>query len=67
MIPQARNLTINKRSRSGPIPDNPVDFPPLDNLHLELLEVKRKIRQGLPLVPIMKRNPPLPPSKLKAE
>ena len=70
MITQARNLTIIKKPRSGPIPDNPVDFPPLDNLHLELLEVKRKIKPGLPLVPVKKRNPPRPisqPSKPKED
>lgn len=66
MQSQARNLIIVKRPRIGPAPDKSIDFPPFDNLHLEFLEVKRKLKQGLPLISLKKRGPPKPlpiPSK----
>ena len=55
-----RNLKIIKKPRSSPIPDKPIAFPPLENLHLELLENKKKIKPGLPLIPIKPRKPPQP-------
>ena len=59
-----RKLVITKKPRSDPIPDKPIDFPPLENLHLELLENKRKLKKGLPLVPVKsKRRPFKPPSR----
>lgn len=58
-----RNIIVVKQPRSDPIPDRPINFPPLENLHLELLENKRKIRPGLPPVVIQKRPPPRPPTK----
>lgn len=42
---------VIKVSRVDPLPDLPAFFPPLKNLHLELLEDKDKLKQGLPLIP----------------
>jgi hypothetical protein len=56
----ARNLKVIKRPRSKPLLDIPINFPPLKNLHLELLEVKEKLKKGLPLIPISK---PIIPKK----
>nr|QBK86223.1 MAG: uncharacterized protein LCMAC102_00170 [Marseillevirus LCMAC102] len=55
-----RNITVTRQPRNNPIPDKPSNFPPLDNLHLELLENKKKLKKGLPLVPLQKRRPPQP-------
>lgn len=55
-----RNITVVKKPRDDPIPDKPINFPSLENLHLELLENKRKLKPGLPLVPVQKRKPPRP-------
>ncbi len=55
-----RNITVTKQPRNDPIPDKPSNFPPLDNLHLELLENKKKLKKGLPLVPLQKCRPPQP-------
>jgi len=46
-----RNLKVVKKPRDLPIPDVPINFPPLHNLHLELLEIKEKLKPGLPLIP----------------
>ena len=46
-----RGLRITKRSRGSPVPDVPINFNKLENLHLELLEVKSKLKPGLPLIP----------------
>lgn len=59
---EIRNLKIVKVPRKGYTPDIPIAFPPLDNLHLDLLEVKKKIKPGLPLIPIKQRKPVHPPS-----
>ena len=53
----ARGLIVVKRPRPDPIPDRPINFPPLENLHLELLEVKKKLKSNLPLVPVRKIVP----------
>lgn len=45
---------INKISRTTPLQDVPINFPKLQNLHLELLEVKDKLKAGLPLIPLSK-------------
>jgi hypothetical protein len=47
-------LRITKKPRDSPIPDIPISFPPLKNLHLELLEIKDKLKLGLPLIPLSK-------------
>lgn len=46
-----RIIKINKIPRATPIPDIPINFPKFPNLHLELLEVKDKLKKGLPLIP----------------
>lgn len=57
-MPQNSNLVIVKKHREDPITDKPVKFPPLENLHLELLENKRKLKPNLPLIPVQKKLPP---------
>ncbi len=47
--------TINKIPRDDKILDRPVHFPPLQNLHLDLMEVKRKLKKGIPLVVVKKK------------
>ena len=47
----SRILKIIKVPRATPIPDIPINFPKFTNLHLELLEVKDKLKSGLPLIP----------------
>jgi chemotaxis protein histidine kinase CheA len=42
------SLIVTKRPRDEPIVDEPINFPPLGNLHLELLENKNKVKPGLP-------------------
>lgn len=57
-------LEIVKVPRKDPPPDKPINFPPLENLHLELLENKNKLKKGLPPLPVIsqKSKPkPLPP------
>lgn len=46
------SLKIIKRPRDVPIEDKPIKFPPLENLHLELMENKKKLKEGLPLIPL---------------
>jgi len=60
----ARSLTVKRKFRDEPISDIPINFPPLQNLHLELLEIKEKLKPGLPLIPRSKpkiTKPTLPP------
>lgn len=59
------NLIAVKKPRDNPIQDKPINFPPLQNLHLELLENKKKIKSGLPnvvssqkIIPPKKDTPP---------
>ncbi len=47
-------LKIIKKPLSERIPDIAPRFGKLDNLHLDLLENKKKLKPGLPLVPIRK-------------
>lgn len=44
-------LKVTKKPRDRPIVDKPIKFEPLQNLHLELIEVKSKLKPGLPLIP----------------
>ena len=50
-----REIIVVKRPRATPLADIPINFPPLVNLHLELLENKKKLKKGLPLNPIVKK------------
>jgi len=45
-----KNLIVVRKPRPDKLPDIPVNFPPLENLHLELMENKRKIKPGLPMI-----------------
>lgn len=59
-----KNLKVIKRARAKPLPDIPINFPQFNNLHLELLEVKDKLKKGLPLIPrskpvLQKPTPPI--------
>jgi hypothetical protein len=68
MSKKSFNLTVVKKPRDDPIQDKPINFPPLENLHLELLENKKKVKPGAPDVqsqkkrslPIIKKEEPLP-------
>ncbi len=53
-------LRVIKKPRTGGIPDHPINFPPLENLHLELLENKKKLKSGLPSVSPSKRPTVIP-------
>ena len=55
-----RNIVITKKFRDSPIPDKPINFSPLENLYLELLENKKKIKPGLPLIPTQIKRPSRP-------
>lgn len=52
-------LNVIKVPRPTPLKYESPRFPAFDNLHLEMMEVKRKLRAGLPLIPVKK----LPPRK----
>lgn len=53
-----KELNIVKVPRSDPILDKAINFVPLQNLHLDLMEVKKKIKKGLPAIVIKKQNIP---------
>jgi hypothetical protein len=42
-----RSLEVIKKPRVGPIPDRPINFKPFYNLHLEMIEIKEKLKKGL--------------------
>jgi uncharacterized protein DUF5767 len=50
----AKILRVTKKIRDSPLLDIPINFPPLQNLHLELIEIKDKLKAGLPLIPLSK-------------
>jgi len=70
-----RKLEVIKVPRDDPLIEYPIDFPPFENLHLELLENKKKLKPGLPLIaqiprkfkpkplppPVVPKQPPKPP------
>ena len=61
-----RGLKVIKKPRDDPIPDIPINFPPFQNLRLDLLEIKEKLKKGLPLIPKTKIFPkPIPPTPPK--
>ncbi len=45
-----REIKIVKKPRDGPLQDKPISFPPLENLHLDLMENKKKLKKNLPLM-----------------
>lgn len=54
---------VTKRPRDIPSKDMPIAFPPFENLHLELMENKRKLIPNLPLIPPKNIKPPPSPKK----
>lgn len=56
----AIKLNIIKIPLSEPIPDIKPNFGDLNDLHLDLLENKLKLKKGLPLIPINKSPKPSP-------
>jgi len=60
-----REILVVKRPRASPLADIPINFPPLYNLHLELVENKKKLKKGLPLNPVSKKAPvkTIPPAQ----
>lgn len=52
-----REITVIKKPREDPIIDKPINFPALENLHLDLMENKRKLKKNLPPVQIVKKKP----------
>jgi hypothetical protein len=57
MSKKSFNLTVVKKPRDEPIQDKPINFPPLENLHLELLENKKKVKPGAPDTQSQKKRP----------
>ena len=55
------NLKVFKKPRSIPLLDIPINFPSFKNLHLELMEIKEKLKKNLPRIPISK---PILPAKV---
>jgi len=59
MSEKYKKVIVTKIPREDNIPDIPVSFPPLQNLHLEFLENKQKIKDNLP--PLKQEKPPSSP------
>lgn len=59
-VEKPRKIIVVKIPRKGAIPDVPINFPPFDNLHLELIENKDKLKKGLPLDPPKKPRKVIP-------
>lgn len=53
-----REIKVVKVPRNVPLQDKPISFPKLENLHLDMMENKRKLKKNLPLI----KQPPAPPS-----
>jgi hypothetical protein len=52
-----REIIVIKKPRKDVLPDKPIAFPPLQNLHLELMENKKKLKKNIPLVQVKKPAP----------
>jgi Family of unknown function (DUF5767) len=57
-----REITIIKCPRNDRPEDKPISFPPLQNLHLHLMENRKKLKKGLPVAQIKKQ--PVKPEAL---
>ena len=53
-----RGIHVKQIFRKDPIPDKPINFPPFEgvDLHLEMLEIKKKVRKGAPLIATVSRQ-----------
>lgn len=60
----SRSIVVIKQSRTTGLSDKSISFPPFHNLHLELMEVKKKLKKNLPPVKIqpIKQAPVKPPT-----
>lgn len=58
-----KELIVVKVPRSDEILDKKISFSPLHNLHLDLIEIKKKLKKGLPLVFVNKVPPKQSPPK----
>ena len=56
-VNQVMVLIVKKEVRQTPLPDLPIRFESLQNLHLELLENKKKLKKNLPLIPLRPKKP----------
>lgn len=54
--PLIRAIRIIKKPLSAPLEDIPINFPPLKDLYLNLMEIPEKLKKGLPLIPPPKPN-----------
>ncbi len=54
-------ITVIKVPRTDDILDQPINFPPLQNLHLDMMEIKKKLKKGLPAITVRKKavSPPV--------
>lgn len=52
-----REITVIKKPRKTPLLDKPINFPELNNLHLDLMENKKKLKKGLPMIMVVKKKP----------
>lgn len=57
----AREINVIKVPRNGPLPDKPISFPKLENLHLDMMENKRKLKKNLPLITLKQPAPKAAP------
>lgn len=55
-----REIKVIKKFRDDPVIDHPINFAGLHNLHLELLENKLKLKQGVPVNPVVVNKRPKP-------
>ncbi|AMQ10782.1 hypothetical protein [Brazilian marseillevirus] len=65
VTPKKYSVIVNCLPRTTPLVSKKPEFGELGNLYLDMIEVKEKLRPGLPLVPIQK--PVQPPKEKKEE
>lgn len=53
-----REIVVVKKPRDDTLQDKPISFPNLDNLHLDMMENKKKLKKNLPLLVV---KPPAAP------
>jgi hypothetical protein len=66
-----RKVIVVKIPREDPIIDKPISFSPFKNLHLELIENKKKLKKHIPAVSVRKKEAaapaPPPPESVEEE